>query len=489
MTDLAKMNVRQRLRFLVRDTAIYGLGGALNRALALITFPLLARHFSVEDYGLIDLLNTSLMLLLVILIFGQDSAIARFFYDDENNERRRQVVSQSFFYQLAIVSIALPILWFAAEPVAALMIDKHNGAAILKLMLIQAPFLILINFSQALLKWTFKRWHFLFISVGSTIVTMIGLVISITIFKLDVIDVFIVYLVTRATFGLCGIWMVKKWLTWPNGLSQLRAMFPFAIPFGIVCVLAAIYPVMERLIVKSLIGPYDLGLFAAGAKVAAFISLPVSAFSIGWGPFALSIYQQPDAINTYRIILKVYVLGTLVFALVLAAMAEIVLLILGSARYSAGAIIVLPLAMGLAFQSMAGITEIGIIISKKSSLKIYSYITIMVVGSTSMAWLGWLFGLPGIAWASMIGLLSGLIVDTMLAQRVYPIEWNFRPLIWAGLLCVLTGVLHQWTGAQFAVLGISLVPLAGAICLLILGWFVIFDRSWRAKILQNLGIR
>ena len=74
-----KLGQAERFKFLLNDSLVYGLGGALNKVLALFTFPLLARHFSVEQFGVIDLLNTSVVLLVTLLVFGQDSAVARFF--------------------------------------------------------------------------------------------------------------------------------------------------------------------------------------------------------------------------------------------------------------------------------------------------------------------------------------------------------------------------------------------------------------------------
>ena len=47
MTELKHLATGGRLKFLARDTVVYGLGGAINKALGLITFPLLARTFTV----------------------------------------------------------------------------------------------------------------------------------------------------------------------------------------------------------------------------------------------------------------------------------------------------------------------------------------------------------------------------------------------------------------------------------------------------------
>jgi len=181
-----------------------------------------------------------------------------------------------------------------------------EGGSIVKLMILQAPFFLFINFSQSLLKWTFKKWHFLFISVGSAVVTMLGLVSGIAFFELNVMEVFAVYLITRAIFGLLGLWFVREWLIGPAGWDRLREMLPFAIPFGVICVMSAFLPVMERTMVQSLLGGFELGLYAAGTKVAMVIGLPVDAFQMTWGPFALSIFKESDAAVSYRFVLKIF---------------------------------------------------------------------------------------------------------------------------------------------------------------------------------------
>ncbi len=88
-------SIRVRLRFLLRDSAMYGGATSLSKAFALITFPIVARHFSTAEYGALDYFLTLTGLLAVFLIFGQDSAVARYFYEHEDVRDRRQLISQS----------------------------------------------------------------------------------------------------------------------------------------------------------------------------------------------------------------------------------------------------------------------------------------------------------------------------------------------------------------------------------------------------------
>jgi O-antigen/teichoic acid export membrane protein len=489
VSELNKLSLGGHLKFLAKDTAIYGIGGVFNKAIALITFPLLARHFSVQDYGLIDLLNTTVVLLVTLLVFGQDSAIARFFYEDKDTEYRRQVVSQSFVFQMAILAFALPILWLFADTIEVLMLASEEGGLIIKLMILQAPFFLFINFSQSLLKWTFKKWHFLFISVGSAVVTMIGLVVGIKFFELSVIDVFAIYLVTRTIFGLLGLWFVRQWLSVPMGWNRLREMLPFAIPFGVICVLSALLPVMERSIVQSLLGSIELGLYAAGAKVAMLVSLPVNAFQMTWGPFSLSILKEANAAASYRFVLKIFT--TLIFCIVLAlsAIAEPVVRFLGSERYEGAAVVVFALCMGQAILAVGSITEIGIIFSKKSYLKLYGYGAMVLVAAIAIPVLSMTFGLVGAAWGSMMALLANTLVEAWLAQRAYPIAWSYVGPVLLGVATLLLGIIHQTMFGQFQVVGVSFIPVIGIFVLLITGWLILFDAGERRRFISMLKIK
>ena len=375
----SKLGQLDRLKFLLNDAVVYGLGGALNKALALFTFPLLARYFGVEQFGVIDLLNTSVVLLVTFLVFGQDSAVARLFYDDENSIRRRQVVSQSLAFQIIIFFLVIPILWFNSGLIAQKFSLTTDGEQIIKLLILQAPFLVLINFSQSLLKWTFRRNQFLFISVGSTVVSLVGLVFGLTLFEFDIVSLFTLYLMTRLTFGLLGVYLVRQWLNWPSNFKILKQMLPFAIPFGLICMATSFLPVFERSVALNYIGAEELGLFAAGAKVALIIGLPINAFETAWGPFSLSIFKENDATRTYQLMLPLFTVLVCCMVLFLTAISELLLFLLVSDEYRGAGIVVFALSLTKAVEAIGSMTGLGISLAKKSYLKLYSHLLMILI--------------------------------------------------------------------------------------------------------------
>ena len=293
------------------------------------------------------------------------------------------------------------------------------------LLILQSPLFVLLGFAQSLLKWTFRRWLYMLISIGSVVMTVIGLVVGLAFFNFGVVEVFTVYLATRAIFAIIGLWCVRQWLTIPTRWDRLKEMLPFAAPIGVIACWAPCCPSWRRSMVQSLLGAEDLGLYAAGAKVGMLISLPMSAFEIAWGPFALSIFKEKDASESFRHVLRIFAIFIFTMVLALTALAGPVLQILGSTRYEGGAVVVFAVAMGLALQALGSITSVGIVFSKKSYLKLYGYGAMIAVAAFAIPLLSSVFGFAGVAWGSMSAYLARTILETWLAERVHPIAMGF----------------------------------------------------------------
>ena len=476
------LSLKGRLCFLLKDSVLYGGAAAISKAFALITFPLLARHFSVEEYGVLDFFLVIGSLLAIFFIFGQDSAVARFFYEYENIETRQQLISQSLIFQLAGLVLLLPLLWLGAEWLTGQIISGTDSVLSFKIVLLQLPFLLLINFSQNLLKWTFARTRFLTISLGYTVVQAALLVVAVLVFDVGIEGVLMVSLTTSLIFGAIGVFFVRKWLIPPRDFKRLREMLPFAIPCGVICIAGAFSPTLERTLTSSLLGSDSLGLYAAATKMAMLMSLLVSAFQTAWGPFSLSLYKQVNAGHTYNWIFKLFALAVCVAALMLTLLAKPLVAILATDRYLGAVVVIFPLAMGLAIQAASWITEIGIGISKRSHLSLYAYAVAIVATLTGILLFTPLFGLLGIGLGVLLGHIAKAVTASWLAQKVYPLPWQYTPVVLLMTLTMMCGLVAIWLGEHLDLLLINFV-LGGSILLVIaVGWLLLFSKAERIRI-------
>ena len=424
---------------------------AISRAFSLISFPLVARQLSVTEYGTLDIFLVLSMLLSTLLIFGQDSAVGRFFYEYEGNEERQQVISQSLLIQVAICASTLAVLLLLAGRLAPVVSSTPNASHYLNIILFQMPFMIAINFAQNLLKWTFARSAFLVMSIGYAATQACLLVITAVWMSLNVETVLLAILLANILFGLAGIYLTRGWLTWPRRPSYARELLKFAAPIGVICVLGAAVPMLERISIERLLGAEELGLYAAGSKVAMLLALVIGSFQTAWGPFSISIHREADAPRTYNLVLGLFSVAVCVFAMMLDSIAEPLLILLATDKFSTASVVVFPLTMAATVQSISWITEIGFGLSKRTNYIIVPYLIYLGAIAAFMYLLIPMIGLIGAALAMMLAQIARSLTSTWLAQRVYPLPWAYGWVSSVVIFTLLTGafarqVAFEWGG-------------------------------------------
>lgn len=475
----AKYTHHGRLAFLLKDSFLYGVASAISKGFSLITFPLLAWHFSVDDYGLLDFLLVVTTLLTVFFIFGQDSTVARFFYDQDDKDIRREIVSQSLVLQFSGLVFLLPFLWLGSDFLTRHVIDSPERVLLFKLILLQVPFFLLMSFSQNLLRWTFSRTRFLIISLGFAAVQALSLLLLVMFYDIQVYGVLIVFIINNVVFGTLGVVFIWDWLTVPKSFSRLKTTVPFAIPFGCISLIGALSPTLERALTANLLGAESLGLYAVASKIAMLIGIFASAFHSAWGPFSLSIHKEDDAGVTYNIIFKMYALVACLLVLLITLLAQTLILLLASSRYQGAVITVFPLVMGLAIQGIGWIPEIGIGISKRSYLYLFPYLASLLTMLAGVWIMAPHWGLLGVGLATLFGQIVKASLSYWLSQKVYRLPWHYRPVVAIVLLTLVMGMGSLLARKAFGEASSNMVLLGSILMVTHLGWYCLLDKRER----------
>ena len=116
----------ERLKELLRHSAIYGLGSIVARVLGVLLLPLYTRYLSPSDYGLIETLVALSAVLTALVAQGMKSAFFRFYFDSAEPERRHLVVRTAFWYVMA-ASTAVTAVGIALAPqISSLLFGTHG---------------------------------------------------------------------------------------------------------------------------------------------------------------------------------------------------------------------------------------------------------------------------------------------------------------------------------------------------------------------------
>ncbi|MEO9483349.1 MAG: lipopolysaccharide biosynthesis protein [Ekhidna sp.] len=445
MLNPTQLNLKGKLKFLLKDSFVYGFANAFTKLAFLLVFPLLTRFFSVEEFGLIDTLTVLSFFLINTLTFGQDSAVIRFFYDHEKDEEKKQTISESFTILAIGVATFIPVLLlFSSQLSDYYFRSDSNYSELVKLVLYQVPLGIVINFVANVLRLQFKKKQFLIVTLGSTMSYIIGLLIAITLFAPTVYNVLQIMLFSRGVFAIVGIILIKNWLDISFKFKYLKQLLVYAIPYGIICTADSFLPTLDRYFIGVFFTPHHLGLYAAGYKVALLIQLPIQAFQAAWVPFYTSMIKARDSSETYRSVAIFFTCILTVAVLTIILFGNDFLTILASSKYASAEIIILPIVLGLAFKSIGSVFSIGIDISKKSYLKIYGYIigilfSVLFVNQTANNSGFWVISV-----GFMIGLLINTVLTSILSHRVHKIDFNYWKSFYLMIIVMIIGFIMQF---------------------------------------------
>jgi O-antigen/teichoic acid export membrane protein len=476
-----EFTIREKFKFLGKDTLLYGGASAVSKSLTLLTFPLFAKHFAVNDFGEIDVLSTFITLLVTVVIMGQDSALVRFYYEDDNIERRKQLISQSLIFQLLFAVIILPLIWFFSGKISFITTGSRNLTLFIKIIVFQIPFQVILLNTQALMQFTFQRFKFIILTLGLAFVNVLALGICILMYKGGMIYIFYINLFSAIGFAILSLFFLRDWLVIPKNFFNVKVILPYAIPMGLIVTINSFQPYIERLIVTNLIGLPSLGVYAAGAKISLIIALPIGAFQAAWGPFMMSMFKRNDAIITFNWILKFLTLGLCVSGLFIGSLAHSILQTLAGEKYLAADVLVFPIVMGLIIQCVALFTGMGNIISSKTYFRLISYLAAIIVSVIAIIFLVKAFGLVGVGLGVLTGQIAKSFFESYFGQRLWPLEWAYKGVI---ILIITTIVLGLGVSVVFKnEIIITALLLISIPAIIAIAWGVLFSSTERVKIL------
>ena len=433
----------QRLGFLLKDAAVYGLATALTRLMAIITLPLLTRALSPEQYGFMDSVSVLVAVVVGFCTFGQDSAVARMFYDTEDMEERRRIVSQGLIIQLLIAVPATVTLVAGHNLVLSILYGSAPHSPELLLAVVSIPATVVLQSSRNVLKWTFARSPFVTLSVGLSVCQMLLVVGLVWGAGLETRGYFLALLITNCIFAALGMHFCRKYWTRAMRPSRVREMLAYGWPYMVAAVVMCLVPAVDRMCVISSLSLDHAGHYAVGFRIASLIMLPVIAFQTAWGPFCYALHKEPDAADTYSRILLYFTAVVALGAFALALVAGPVISLVARRDYLAGASVVLPLAFGGALQGVSWITGIGIDLSKKTAYSLTSYLIGLAVTLVAIWALVGAFGIVGVSVGVMLGSLAQCVSYTTFGYWCHPLRFRMGRPVAALATAGIAGCLSQ----------------------------------------------
>jgi O-antigen/teichoic acid export membrane protein len=475
----------ERLKELLRHSAVYGVGSIVARVLGVLLLPLYTRYLSPSDYGLIETLVALSGVLTALVAQGMKSAFFRFYFDSAEQDRRHLVVRTAFWYVMAastIVSLAGIAL---APQISWLLFGSHGHDK-----LVIVAFIGLwaaLNYEQmtSLFRVEQRSTAYVTATLANVGITIAATILLVVVFDKGPVGVLVGNFTGTLVVYAALLLYSRHALGLQFDRSLYRAMNRFGLPLVPSAVALWLTNFSDRFFLIKLTDAHEVGLYSIGARVASAIVLLLTAFRMAWPAFAYSIEDDREAGRTYSFVLTYVVFICCWLALALGLLAPWIVRLITTKPFYPAQNVVAPLAFGVAAFGAFVVVQIGTGRARQTRSNW------LVTGAAAAVNVGLnlalipSYGRMGAAIATVVACTLLFVGMAWRAQRVFPVSYQWRRVVTLGLAAVGLTLLGKLLDAPLPV-AVALTA-AFPLVLLLLGFYLPAERQRLRRLLPILG--
>ncbi|MBL7136185.1 MAG: oligosaccharide flippase family protein [Candidatus Marinimicrobia bacterium] len=431
--------MRNKLKNTIKHTAIYSFGNIATKLIGIVLLPLYTKHITVAEYGVLGILEITIMILTQILILGQPQAILRFHDLDEYKEKRKSTLFTLFVF---LFSIGLLFNFIGQNYVVKLssLFSKPTEFAIYFKLCFIIIFLRVINE--------------LFLSViRAKEKSILYAVANIT--KLIIILGFNIYFVAFVRIGIRGIlyaYLIGDGLLFlilfPNMFFEmvpkfdnriLRESLLFGIPFIFSSLAGMLLNMGDRYILKLLVNYKEVGLYNLGYKVAGILNVfLMQSFFLSFAPIAYKMYGQKGGKRYFSKMLTYFVFALFWVGLGLSFFSkELIKLLALNPDYWIAYQVVPYIILAYIFSGARYVVSIGLNLKRKTKYIAYCTIGAAILNIGLNFILIPKYKMMGAAVATIISFVALYFATYFIANRFYKIPYENLKLLKMLILAIV----------------------------------------------------
>jgi O-antigen/teichoic acid export membrane protein len=478
---------RRVMRRLAAHVANYSVGGALVTLAALVSFPILTRVLSVDEYGVMNLIATALALLVGLAKMGLQHSAVRFYSEVKAGKHGvgTDGYASTVLFGMAALGLLATILWAAGSQI--LPQSWWNDERVAPLMLFTSVLIVVRVVDSAFINQLRAQEESAAITIYSVLrrYAILGAVLGVLFFvSKSIWGFFAATVIAEAIATLAfAVWMLHRLKLRLAAFSVplFQAMLIFGMPMIGYELSSVLLAMGDRYVIQTVIGAQPLGTYSAAYNLCDYVrALFLASFAAAVLPMYPRIWEEqgPDATVSFLTrFLRMYVMVAMLVVAGLSAISGEVLAFLASEKYRSGGDVV-PLVMGgMAMEGLVMVVGAGLYIEKRSK-------TIMLLLAAAAALnlllnVAWVptWGISGAALATLVSYAVLLCLSIAMGRKRLAITVPWACVIKFGLIGLLTYVVAgaiQLEGDLATIIARAAigVPLYAAIS-------VLFDREAR----------
>jgi len=277
-----------KVKNLAKDTGLFAISGFGSKILLFLLTPLYTSILSTEQYGIADLINTTINFVYPVMTLSIAEATLR--YSMEKNLSKKAVFNNTLLITLVSFILVLIIKPFIGLIDEALSVYWFYFIAIYCLNNIQ---LSVSNF----VKGTGKTTLFAITGIIQTVVIIVSNILFLVVFKFEIDGYLWSIIIGYAISTLVMFWFGEIYIyIFPLKFDKklLKEMLVYSIPMIPTIIAWAINTSIDKYMIVNMVGMSDNGVYSVAHKIPTILTTILMIFLNAWQLAAISNYGEDD---------------------------------------------------------------------------------------------------------------------------------------------------------------------------------------------------
>lgn len=416
----------------LKDTLIYGLGNIAVKIVGLLLIPLFSnpKFFSIEEFGVLGILEISALVLTASMASALPQSMTRWYWDTEHKANQKGIFFMSFATQMVVSLFFCLVLIPLSKQFSIIIFSKPDWSRVIIFVIIGSGIQALNNITNTLMR----------LQSRSVLYT------STNLFKLTFVLSLSLYFIISKKMGLEGYYLAQaignallviilSGYTLKNSRiffskDIFRSMNAYGFPLFLANISAVALNVIDRYSLNSLAVLKSVALYTLAFKITSVLKLAiVDSMKLALGPMMLKRIGSPDIKRFYSKVL-LYSSYALMFAVIGVSLFSFELIkVIAKSRQFWDAVTIIPvLSMSVVFVNMKDLTVYGLHVVKKTRI-----IGLIVVFSTILSLclnflLIPLWDITGAAVATLLAQFVFWLISYYYSQKAFYVPYELRKI-------------------------------------------------------------
>jgi O-antigen/teichoic acid export membrane protein len=399
------------IKISIKDTVVYGLGNVAVKVVGLLLIPVYTdkKYLSIDDFGVLTILEICGLVLTASLASGLPQSLTRWFWDKDHRENQKGIFFMSLASQVGITLLFSLLLIPLSATLSQLIFSKPDYGTVLTFVILASGIQSINNIINTLMRLQSRSLMYTLTNLLKLTVVLSLTLYFILVKKMGLEGIFLAQVIGNTLIVLILTGYTVKNVRPFFDRSIFRAMNVYGFPLLLANFSAVLLNVIDRFSLKSLTLLKYVALYSFAFKITSVLKLViVDSIRLALGPMMIKRIDSADNKRFYSKVL-LYTSFVMMFAIIGVSLFafEITKVIAGDKEFWDAVVIIPFLSLSIFFINMKEVTVYGLHIAKKTRI-----LGIIVVFATITSFALNMLLIP--IWS-----ITGSAIATLLSQFIY----------------------------------------------------------------------